>query len=73
MSAIFHHRHDRALVSFADELNWETGLDLVYTIDLVIDVYFYSVAELVVTSPGGGTWPRCASFAMRSPAAVRRG
>ena len=53
MSVAFHHRHDRALVSFAGELSWETGLDLVYTIDLVIDVYFYSVVELVVTSPGG--------------------
>ena len=53
MSVAFHHRHDRALVSFAGELSWETGLDLVYTIDLVIDVYFYSVVELVITSPGG--------------------
>ena len=53
MSTTFTHRHGHAVVSFSDELSWASALDLVGTIDLVVDAYFYSRVELIVSSPGG--------------------
>ena len=53
MSTTFTHRHGYAVVSFSDELSWASSLDLVGAIDLVVDVYFYSCVELIVSSPGG--------------------
>ena len=53
MSTTFSHRHGRAVVSFSDELSWASALDLVGTIDLVVDAYLYSCVDLVVSSSGG--------------------
>ena len=53
MSTTYSHRHGHAVVSFSDELSWASALALVGTIDLVVDAYFYSCVELIVSSPGG--------------------
>ena len=53
MSASFYHHHDHAVVSFSDELTWTTAIDLVDTVDIVVDNYFYRVVELLIASPGG--------------------
>ena len=53
MSASFYHHHDHAVVTFSDELSWTTAIDLVDTVDTVVDNYFYRVVELLIASPGG--------------------
>ena len=53
MSIAFHHRHDHAVIVFADTLTWETALALVDALDTVIELYFYTLVELVVSSSGG--------------------
>ena len=49
------HAHDHAVVAFTGELDWEAAEQLIDTIDTVVDEYFYTVVELVVSSPGGLT------------------
>ena len=55
MSTVFYHRRYHALVVFDGKLTWESALDLVETLDTVIERYFYDAVELIVTSPGGDT------------------
>lgn len=53
MSTAFYHRHDHAVIVFADTLQWTPALELVDTLDTLVELYFYALVELVVSSPGG--------------------
>ena len=53
MSIELHHRHDHAAIRFAEELTWASAVALVDTVDTVVDAYFYTRIELIVSSPGG--------------------
>ena len=53
MSTAFYHRHDHAVIVFADTLQWTAALELVDTLDTLVELYFYALVELVVSSPGG--------------------
>ena len=55
MSTVFYHRPHHARVVFDGKLNWGSAVDLVETLDTVIETYKYDAIELVVTSPGGDT------------------
>ena len=50
MSTAFYHRHDHAVIVFADTLQCD---ELVDTLDTLVELYFYALVELVVSSPGG--------------------
>ena len=54
-SVTFTHARDHAVVAFTGELDWDAVRELVETIDLVVDEFFYTVVELVVSSRGGNT------------------
>ena len=51
--ATFFHRNDRGVVSFSTDLTWEEARDIVYAVDTLVDLYFYSTVEVVISSPGG--------------------
>ena len=51
----FQHAHDHAVVSLNGELDWDAAFALVDTIDTMVETYFYTAIELVVSSPGGDT------------------
>ena len=54
MATISHaYARDQGVVTFTGELDWESCLLLVDTIESLVDEYFYSKIELVITSPGG--------------------
>ena len=55
MSTVFYHRPRHALLHFDGRLTWVAALDLVATLDTVVEQYFYDAVEVVVTSPGGDT------------------
>ena len=55
MSTVFYHRPHHALVVFDGQLGWPSALELVETLDAVVETYHYDAIELVVTSPGGDT------------------
>ena len=54
-SVTFTHARDHAVVAFTGELDWDAVRELVETIDLVVDEFFYTVVEVVVSSRGGNT------------------
>ena len=49
----YRHCGDHAVVLFREELTWEATVDLVDTVDLLVDMYFYDRIELVLVSNGG--------------------
>ena len=49
----FTHARDRAVVVFDGDLDWDAARELVESLDTVVGDYFYTVVELVVSSPGG--------------------
>ena len=51
----FAHANDRAVVSLNGPLDWEAAFALVDTLDTMVETYFYTTVELVVSSPGGDT------------------
>lgn len=51
--AEYQHRHDRAVVRFSGELTHEPAVDLVDTVDMLLRVYYYTLVELHISSPGG--------------------
>ena len=55
MPTVFYHRPHHARVVFDGKLSWASAVDLVTTLDTVIETYKYDAVELVVTSPGGDT------------------
>ena len=55
MSTAFYHRPHHARVHFDGRLTWDAALDLVETLNTVVDQYHYDAVELVITSPGGDT------------------
>ena len=65
--ATFHHRDDRGVVTFSGDLTWEEARDVVYAVDTLVDLYFYSTVEIVISSLGGNV--AALSFYL---AAVRR-
>ena len=55
MPTVFYHRPHHARVVFDGQLSWASAVDLITTLDTVIETYQYDAVELVVTSPGGDT------------------
>ena len=53
MSVDFEHRHDHAVVNFSGPITWDSAHDLVGAITAIVDHYFYTEVELVVSSAGG--------------------
>ena len=49
----FKHRADRALVQLSGELTQAEAVELVDTVDLLVETYFYTLVEVLITSPGG--------------------
>ena len=49
----FTHVRDHAVVVFDGDLDWDAARELVESLDTVVGDYFYTVVELVVSSPGG--------------------
>ena len=49
----FQHAHDHAVVSLNGPLDWDAAFALVDAIDTMVETYFYTTIELVVSSPGG--------------------
>ena len=48
----YSHARDHAVVVFDGELDWDAARELVKNLDTVVGDYFYTVVELVVSSPG---------------------
>ena len=53
--ATFTHHDDYAVVSFFDDVTWPTIVDLVDSVDTLIDSYHYTEIELQISSCGGLT------------------
>ena len=51
----FAHAHDHAVVNLNGHLDWDAAFAVVDTIDTMVETYFYTAIELVVSSPGGNT------------------
>ena len=51
----FMHARDHAVVAFVGKLDWDGAHELVNAIQTVVDTYFYSKVELLISSPGGDT------------------
>ena len=51
----FQHAHDHAVVALNGPLDWDAAFALVDTIDTMVETYFYTALELVVSSPGGNS------------------
>ena len=51
--ASFSHRGDHAVVTFSDELTWETVNELANIIETLVDAYFYRRIDIVISSSGG--------------------
>lgn len=51
--AVFHHEHDRAVITSSGELSLDEGRDIVAAGDTLIESYFYNEVDLVISSPGG--------------------
>ena len=49
----FQHAHDHALVNLHGYLDWDAAFSLVDTLDTMVETYFYTTIEMVVSSPGG--------------------
>ena len=49
----YKHRADRALVQLCGELTQAEAVELVDTVDLLVETYFYTLVEVLITSPGG--------------------
>ena len=49
----FAHARDHAVVVFSGALDWDATQELVDLVDVLVDEYFYTDVELVVTSDGG--------------------
>ena len=73
MSTAFYHRHDHAVIVFADTLQWTAALELVDTLDTLVELYFYALVELVVSSPGGEVSARFTTCSMRWRRTARKG
>lgn len=53
MSTVFRTCHDHAVVAFSEDLTLEAVIELVDTIDLMVDTYYYTRILLDVDSDGG--------------------
>lgn len=51
--ASFSHRGDHAVVTFSDELTWETVNELAEILEILVDCYFYRRIDIVISSSGG--------------------
>ena len=53
--ASFSHRGDHAVVTFSDELSWETVNELAEILEILVECYFYRRIDIVISSSGGLT------------------
>lgn len=53
MASVFHHRPDRGVVDFSGELDFESGSELVRSIEVLVEDYHYDLIQIDVASPGG--------------------
>ena len=53
MAVVFHHRGDRGVVDFSGELGFESGSELVRSIEVLVEDYHYDLVQIDVASPGG--------------------
>ena len=51
--AVFHHEQNCGVVTFSAELSWDEARTIVAAVDTLVDTYFYTEVELLVSSPGG--------------------
>ena len=51
--ASFSHRGAHAVVTFSDELTWETVNELADIFEILVDCYFYRRIDVVISSSGG--------------------